>query len=67
MGRQYGVATPVNDALYAVLKPRANRIEAALRFRVGQPEQDVAAVLGVGADVLGPAAGVHGLRPTRGW
>ncbi len=28
MGRQYGVATPVNDALYAVLKPRANRIEA---------------------------------------
>ena len=30
MGRQYGVATPVNDALYAVLKPRANRIEAGL-------------------------------------
>ena len=28
MGREYGVATPVNDALYAVLKPRANRIEA---------------------------------------
>ena len=30
MGRQHGVATPVNDALYAVLKPRANRIEAGL-------------------------------------
>ena len=30
MGREYGVATPVNDALYAVLKPRANRIEAGL-------------------------------------
>ncbi len=30
MGRQYGIATPVNDALYAVLKPRANRIEAGL-------------------------------------
>ena len=30
MGQQYGVATPVNDALYAVLKPRANRIEAGL-------------------------------------
>ena len=29
MGRQYGVPTPINDALYAVLKPRANRIEAA--------------------------------------
>ncbi len=28
MGREHGVATPVNDALYAVLKPRANRIEA---------------------------------------
>lgn len=28
MGREYGVATPVNNALYAVLKPRANRIEA---------------------------------------
>lgn len=27
MGRQHQVATPVNDALYAVLKPRANRIE----------------------------------------
>ncbi len=30
MGRDLGVATPVNDALYAVLKPRANRIEADL-------------------------------------
>ncbi len=30
MGQQYGVPTPVNNALYAVLKPRANRIEAAL-------------------------------------
>ena len=30
MGQQYGVPTPVNDALYAVLKPRANRIEAEL-------------------------------------
>ena len=30
MGQQYGVATPVNDALYAVLKPRANRIESGL-------------------------------------
>ena len=29
MGREYGVPTPVNDALYAVLKPRANRIAAA--------------------------------------
>ena len=29
MGRELGVPTPVNDALYAVLKPRANRIEAA--------------------------------------
>ncbi len=29
MGREYGVPTPVNDALYAVLKPRANRIEAS--------------------------------------
>ena len=29
MGEQYGVPTPVNNALYAVLKPRANRIEAA--------------------------------------
>ena len=28
MGQQYGVPTPVNDALYAVLKPRANRIDA---------------------------------------
>ena len=31
MGQEYGVPTPVNDALYAVLKPRANRIEAELR------------------------------------
>ena len=30
MGQRYGVPTPVNDALYAVLKPRANRIEAEL-------------------------------------
>jgi 2-dehydropantoate 2-reductase len=30
MGRERGVPTPVNDALYAVLKPRANRIEADL-------------------------------------
>ena len=30
MGREHGVPTPVNDALYAVLKPRANRIEAGL-------------------------------------
>ena len=30
MGAQYGVPTPVNHALYAVLKPRANRIEAGL-------------------------------------
>lgn len=30
MGRRYGVATPVNDALYPVLKPWANRIEAEL-------------------------------------
>ena len=30
MGEQYGVPTPVNNALYAVLKPRANRIEAQL-------------------------------------
>ena len=29
MGRQFGVPTPINDALYAVLKPRANRIEAS--------------------------------------
>ena len=28
MGRQHGVPTPINDALYAVLKPRANRIES---------------------------------------
>ena len=28
MGRQHGVPTPVNNALYAVLKPRANRIES---------------------------------------
>ena len=30
MGLERGVPTPVNDALYAVLKPRANRIEAEL-------------------------------------
>ncbi len=30
MGERHGVPTPVNNALYAVLKPRANRIEAAL-------------------------------------
>ena len=30
MGLEYGIPTPVNDALYAVLKPRANRIEAEL-------------------------------------
>ena len=30
MGREHGVPTPVNNALYAVLKPRANRIEADL-------------------------------------
>ena len=30
MGRQHGVPTPINDALYAVLKPRANRIAAGL-------------------------------------
>lgn len=30
MGREYGVPTPVNHALYAALKPRANRIEAQL-------------------------------------
>lgn len=30
MGRQYRVPTPVNDALYAVLKPRANHIAAVL-------------------------------------
>lgn len=28
MGREHRVPTPINDALYAVLKPRANRIEA---------------------------------------
>ena len=28
MGRQNNVPTPMNDAIYAVLKPRANRIEA---------------------------------------
>ncbi len=30
MGLEYGIPTPVNDALYAVLKPRANRIDAEL-------------------------------------
>ena len=34
MGEQYGVPTPVNNALYAVLKPRANRIEAAMESEV---------------------------------
>lgn len=33
MGQQYGIPTPVNNALYAVLKPRANRIEAELAAR----------------------------------
>jgi 2-dehydropantoate 2-reductase len=28
MGQEYGVPTPINNALYAVLKPRANRIDA---------------------------------------
>ena len=31
MGEQYDVPTPVNNALYAVLKPRANRIESSFR------------------------------------
>ena len=31
MGEQYGVPTPVNNALYAVLKPRANRISSSFR------------------------------------
>ena len=30
MGREAGVPTPINDALYAILKPWANRIERAL-------------------------------------
>ena len=30
MGRQHGVPTPANAALYAILKPRANRIAAAI-------------------------------------
>lgn len=30
MGRQHGVPTPANAALYAILKPRANRISAAI-------------------------------------
>ena len=30
MGREAGVPTPINDALYAVLKPWALRIEGAL-------------------------------------
>ena len=30
MGERYGVPTPINNALYAVLKPRAIRIDAAL-------------------------------------
>jgi 2-dehydropantoate 2-reductase len=32
LGRQAGVPTPINDAIYAVLKPRAQRIEAALSW-----------------------------------
>ena len=31
LGREVGIATPVNDALYAILKPASARIEAALR------------------------------------
>ena len=31
LGRETGVPTPINDALYAVLKPAALRIEAGLR------------------------------------
>jgi ketopantoate reductase len=30
MGRDVGVPTPINDALYAVLKPWALRIEGSL-------------------------------------
>ena len=30
MGKEVGMATPVNDALYAILKPAAVRIEAGL-------------------------------------
>ncbi len=33
MGREAGVPTPVNDALYAILKPWANRIERAIETR----------------------------------
>lgn len=33
LGRAAGVPTPVNDALYAVLKPAALRIEASLKAR----------------------------------
>ena len=33
MAREAGVPTPINDALYAILKPWANRIEAALDLR----------------------------------
>ena len=33
LGKEAGVATPVNDALYAILKPAAARIEA----RTGNP------------------------------
>jgi 2-dehydropantoate 2-reductase len=32
LGREAGVPTPINDAIYAVLKPRAQRIEAALSW-----------------------------------
>ena len=35
LGRQHGVPTPANAALYAILKPRANRIAAALAFAKG--------------------------------
>ncbi|HAI08125.1 MAG TPA: ketopantoate reductase family protein, partial [Dehalococcoidia bacterium] len=30
LGRENGVPTPVNDALYAILKPWANRIQSSL-------------------------------------
>ena len=33
MGRKLQIPTPVNDALYAVLKPRANRIWAEMANR----------------------------------
>ncbi len=31
LGKEAGIATPVNDALYAILKPAAARIEAGIR------------------------------------